>query len=131
MKLDVKSVKKTGGTIGGIVAGAVVSRIMAGFIPVKNETIKRVAMTVVPLAVASMVKNDFARNIAIGASATQAGYLIKTLAGDKVKNETVQKALGTPEQPIIIYADDLDDEEFIERDAFLALPEYEDAFVSA
>lgn len=122
-----ENVKNAGIAVGSMFAGAVLSRIIAGFIPVKNETIKGVALTAIPLVLAGITKNEMAVNVAVGASATQAGYLVKSLVGDKVKNETVQKALGTPEQPIIIYAEE---EEFVDEPNFLSLPEWEDEFAS-
>ncbi len=110
MKFNVKQTKDSGIAVGGMVAGAVVSRIGAGVIPMKNEALKHGLLTVAPLLLAGVVKNKMVQNIALGASATQAGYLIKSVVGDKIKdNETAQKALGCPDsEPIIIYANDTD-----------------------
>ncbi len=137
MKFDVNKVKSGATTVGTMVAGAVVSRLGAGFVPIDNEKVKHGVLTVAPLLVAGFVKNKHVQNVALGASMTQAGYLIKSFVEKKTENPQVKKALGCPDaaEPIIIYANEMTGLNYPEADyeerQFLASPESKDEFAAA
>ncbi len=129
MKFNKNQVKNATIAVGGMVVGAIASRIGAGAIPLKNETLKHGLLMVAPLLLAGAVKNKMVQNVALGASATQAGYLIKAVAGKSIEgNETAQKALGCPgNEPIIIYANEANGLGYYshrEYDEYELLPEH-------
>ncbi len=144
MNFNQKKVKEGAVTVGGMIAGAVVSRVGAGVIPLKNDKMKHGILTVLPLLAAGLVKNKTLQNVALGASVTQAGYLIKSFV-EKTENKTIKQAFGMgcpmENEPIIIYANEdlsalnapsVEDYEFLkEEQEFLGNPNAEIAEFSA
>ncbi len=99
--MDTKKITNSLVTVGGTAVGAMASRVIADKVPVKNAKMKHGALAVLGMVGASFLNSKksaeaFIQDVAIGMSATQIGYLIKELAGDKAKG-VMATALGNPD----------------------------------
>ncbi|CAA0177213.1 conserved hypothetical protein [Tenacibaculum maritimum] len=97
-----ESIEKSVVTLASMSAGAMLSRIAAGKLPIQNTKLKRGALALAGLVGAAYLDRKttgkaIAQDMAMATALTQSGYLVKELLDEKLKgNPVLHSALGSP-----------------------------------
>lgn len=130
-KLNSKSITEGTAFAVGAVGGSMASRILAEKIPMENVKLKRGILAAVGILGTAMINgNDTTGKVVQGAAAGVVATQIVALLKDIINpTEGLMKtALGTPENPIVIYSGGYNnietlDNPYADEPRFLALPE--------
>ena len=97
-----KNIEQTAVSLASMTGGAMVSRLVADKLPIKDSKLKRGALIVASfLAAAALDRKTTGKavvqDMAISSAVTQTGYLIKEVVADKMQEDSIFKpALGNP-----------------------------------
>lgn len=106
-------------TLASMSAGAILSRIVANKLPIENTKIRRGTIILAGILGASYLDRKttgkaIAQDMAMATAVTQAGYLVKEVLGDTLKdNKLLYPALGSPIDNFIDAPFELDSSDFL------------------